>query len=330
MDRFRVLVLSVSTFLFLPSPSFSQIQPLVVGHSAISGPQAYLYVIKDSSIFRKYGLEVTLVAIPGGARSVQTLIAGDIQFLSTGAASIFNAAARGVDAVIVAGLVNRFDFTFVASAEIKDVRQLRGYPIAIQQFGDATDFYVQYLLRKWDLNPNKDVTLLQIGAQPARFSALQSGRVKATIIQVPNTLIARKMGFTELVNPDDLKLAWQGAVLTSTRRFLENHLDVTKRFMKALVEGIHYYKTNRQAAVKSVGRFLKLEDIKLAEEVYDFYSNELSPIPYPTEEGLQTMLRELGKKDPHLGKLKVESLVDMRVLQGLETEGFGERLYGKK
>lgn len=326
IDIFRTLALLL-IFLSSPSLSFTQIQPLTVGYASLTGPPAILHVIKEANIFRKYGLDVRPVLIAGGSRAVMALIAGDFKVLFTSAAAIVNPVARGADIVIIAGIANKLDYSFFASPEMKVPMDLKGQTIAISQPGTSGDFFARYLLVRWGLTPDRDVAMLPIGTQPDRFRALQTGRVKATMLQVPNTAIARKMGFAELARADEVDLEYQGSVVTSTRFFLSAHADVTRRFMKALVEGIHYYKGNRQPALTSISKFLRLPDAELAAEVYNLYSKLVSPLPYPTLKGIQTILEEGGKKDAAVAQLKTESLIDARILDEIANEGFVSRLY---
>lgn len=324
------LILLVFSFCLPPPSSYAQVQSLTVGYSALTGAQAILHVIRDGSIFKKYGFEVNPVLIAGGSRAAMALIAGDFKILFTAAAPIVNPAARGADIVIIAGLANKLDYSFFASSEIKDPKDLKGKTIAISQPGTQGDFFARYLLVRWGLVPDKDAAMLQIGTQPDRFRALQTGRVQATMLQVPNTLMARRLGFTELAKAEDIDLEYQGTVVASTSSFLKSQPDVAKRFAKALVEGIHYYKTNRQRSIESIQKLLKLADPDLAEESYRFYSKLVSLLPYPTLKGLQTILEERSQGDPLVAKLKPESLVDVEALREIEKEGFVSRLYGQK
>ncbi len=313
---------------FCPPFLFAQTQRLVVGHSAITPSQAILYVIKDAGIGDKYHLDLTPTFI-SGSRSAMALIAGDISFLVTGGPSVVAPAARGAGIVVVAGLVNKVDYGFFALPDIKSATELKGGAVAITTFGDTSDFLTRYILRRWGLTPEKDVTLLQTGPQPERFAALRSKRVRGTILQVPNTLIARRMGFTELLKPGELNIDYQGTVVASTRSFLAAHADVAKLFMEALVEGISFFKKNRSQSLNTIAKFLKIKDPELTEESYRFYSNAVAPLPYPTLEGIQTILDDRKKSDSAIANLKASSLIDMGILQEIEREGFINGLYGK-
>lgn len=314
----------------LPSMSTGQMHSLTVGYASITVSQTLLHVVKDAGIFARYGLKITPVLLGGGTRAAMSLVAGDVKILFMGAPAIVNPIAQGMDAVIVAGITNRLDFAFITYPEIKKPEDLKGQTIASGPFGSTADFYVRYLLGKWNLDPKKDVTVLQIGIQPLRFAALRSGQVKGTIIQPPNTLLARKIGFHELVRADEVDFPFQVAAVVSTRSFIKSHKGIVKDFMKALVEGIHYYKHNPGPSMGTIARHMKLDDIQLAEEAYRFYSKAVPSVPYPTIAGLRTVLDEMGRKDLQVRKLKAEDLVDVDILRELEREGFVDKLYGGK
>jgi NitT/TauT family transport system substrate-binding protein len=323
------LCAAIFVFLFwLPCSLFAQTQRLVIGHSAITPSQAIVYIMKDGGIADKYHLDLMPTFI-SGSKAVMALVAGDIGFLLTGGTSVVAPAARGAGVVIVAGLVNKVDYGFFVSPDIKAPAELRGGAVAITTFGDTSDFLTRYFLTRWGLRPEKDVTLLQTGAQPERFAALRSGRVKGTILQVPNTLIARRMGFTELLKPGDLNIDYQGTVVASTRSFLTTHTSVAKLFMEALVEGIYFFKTNRSKSLNTIAKFLKMKDSELTEESYGFYSNAVAPLPYPTLEGIQTILDDRKKSDSAIANLKATSLIDIGILKEIEREGLVNSLYGK-
>ena len=53
----------------------------------------------------------------------------------------------------------------------------------------------QLALRKLGLNPEKDVTMMQIGGSPRRLAALQSGAVQAAAMDFMSGLRLAKLGF---------------------------------------------------------------------------------------------------------------------------------------
>jgi hypothetical protein len=68
-----------------------------------------------------------------------------------------------------------------------------------------------------------DVTLLQIGVQTARYAALQSRNVQATIITPPFTLTARKAGMQTLIDMSELNIPFQLTGMLALRPYLKNN-----------------------------------------------------------------------------------------------------------
>jgi NitT/TauT family transport system substrate-binding protein len=315
--------------LFLASPAGAQqLRKVNIAYTATSPYQAALIITKDAGIFRKYGLDVTLVFTAGGSLGVQTMLSGDVAMnLSDGAASVGSKLA-GVDNLMVLSFINTFPYSLISIPEIKQVSQLKGTSIAVSRFGSATDLGVRMALAKVGLNAEKDVTMLQIGAQTARFTALQTKQVQSTIITPPFTLTARKLGYNTLIDMSQLNIPYQLTVLTAMRGYLKDHADVMQAAVAALSEGIHYYKREKEPTIKILAKYLKTDDREALEETYREVALKVLPEkPYPTLAGIQTILDEYAKRFPKAKTMRPEEFVDLSFVKKLDDEGFYDRLY---
>ena len=312
-----------------PIPGRAQDKPirLNLGYSSISGSQAILRVIKDAGIFQRNGLDASLVLIAGGSGIVQALVAGDLPVAVVSGEPSILARLQGADTVILAGLINIIDFSIITAPEIKRPQDLKGKKLAVSRFGSSTDFVVRYALEKWGLVPDREVAILQIGSQPARFTALKSGIVHGTIVGPPANIVARKAGFNELATPEQLNLAYPNTSIVSTTSSASNRQDLTRRVMKSVVEGIHFFKTQREASLKSMDAFARLGDADMAEETYRHYKEIYPRVPYPDVQGIQNVLDEIAKKDPKAKGVKAETFTDARFLKELEASGLVQKLY---
>jgi NitT/TauT family transport system substrate-binding protein len=310
-------------------PGATQEKPirLNLGYSSISGSQAILRVAKDAGIFQKNGVDPSLVLIAGGSGIVQALIAGDLPIAVVGGEPSITARLQGADTIILAGLINIIDFSIITAPEIKKPQELKGKKLAVSRFGSSTDFVIRYALQKWGIVPDRDVAILQIGSQPARLAALKSGTVHGTIVGPPADIIARKSGFNEIANAEQLSLAYPNTCIVSTVSTVSKNEDVLRRIMKSMVEGIAFFKTQKDATLKSLDAFARLGQPELIEETYRHYHEILPRVPYPDIDGVQNVLKEIGSKDPRAKGVKPESFVDTRFLKELEASGFVQRLY---
>jgi NitT/TauT family transport system substrate-binding protein len=165
-------------------------QPLrkvMVGYSAISPSQAPAWIAQDQGFFRKYGLDSQLLFVEGGSRTVQTLISGDVLAAQVAGSSVLQSNLQGSGVVMVAGFLNTMDYKLIVSRDITRPDQLKGKIMAVSRIGSSSDFATRYALEKYGLAPDKDVAIVQIGSQPARFSALESGKIHGVMIAIPLT-----------------------------------------------------------------------------------------------------------------------------------------------
>jgi NitT/TauT family transport system substrate-binding protein len=315
-------------FLF-PLPGATQEKPIRInlGYSSISGSQAILRVIGDAGIFSKNGLDVSLVLIAGGSGIIQALIAGDLPIAVVSGEPSILARLQGADTVILGGLINLIDFSIITAPEVKKPQDLKGKKLGVSRFGSSTDFVVRYALDKWGLVPDRDVAILQIGSQPTRLTALKSGTVHGTIVGPPADIVARKSGFNEIATPEQLNLAYPNTCIVSTASNVSKNEELTRRIMKAMVEGIHFFKTQKEASMKSLDAFARLGDATLIDETYRHYQDIIPRVPYPDMKGIQNVLNEIAKKDPKVKGLKPEMFADIRLLKELEASGLVQKLY---
>jgi NitT/TauT family transport system substrate-binding protein len=298
-----------------------------LGYSSISGSQAILRVIKDAGIFLRNGLDPSLVLIAGGSGIIQALVAGDLPIAVVSGEPSILARLQGADTLILGGLVNIIDFSVITAPEIKKPQDLKGKKLAISRFGSSTDFVTRYALDRWGLVPDRDVAILQIGSQPARLMALKNGTVQGTIVGPPTDIIARKSGFNEIATPEQLNLAYPNTSIVSTASTISKNDDLMRRIMKAMVEGIHFFKTQKEASMKSIDAFARLNDTALIDETYRHYQELIPRVPYPDLKGIQTVLNELARKDPKVKGLKPDMFADTRLLKELEASGLVQKLY---
>ncbi len=301
-----------------------------ISHSAISVSQGLLWVVQDAGIFQKYNLEPQIVYIAGAPPNIAALLSGDLDFtIFAGPASVA-ATVEGADVRVLMSFLNTMDHTFFAIPVVKNPADLRNKRIGISRPGSADDYGVRILLRKWNLDPDKDVALLTVGGQPTRLSAIQAGRIDASIFQLPTTAHARKAGLKELAFLGDLGFDYLGTSVVATQNMIQKRPDFVQRIVKAFVEGIAYLKTNKEASIRSISKFTKLTDRAVLDEAYNTYALKLLPqIPYPSSKGIEAILEDLGKKNPKARTADSAKFIETRFLKELEASGFIADLYRK-
>ena len=323
---------AVLCFLLYPLslPAQSQ-KTLLLGLASISGGIETLYVTKKIGAFKRNGLDVDFLLLQGGSQALQVLLSGDIKLISGGGGTAAQRARfKGAGNLLVATYTPTMPYSLYVNAKIQDAKRLKGAKIAISRFGSSSDFAARFMVARLGLDPSKDVTIMQIGNQRERMSALLSGSVDGSVVDAPNTLIARQQGFVELADASKLGLTYPHNNIASTDRFIREEPQTVFSFLRAFVEGIAYYRTHKAESMQMIKEFLRVSDNTIAEEAYEYYSRITPAKPYPNAEGVRAVLEEIALTEPAIKNAKIEQFVDASFITKLDQSGFIDGLYKKR
>lgn len=300
-------------------------------HSALTGSQAILFVTRDAGIFRKYNLEPQIIYIAGAPPNIAALVAGSVDFVIFAGPAAITANLAGANTAILMSFVNTMEHSIFSAPAIKTPTDIKGKMIGVSRSGSSDDYGARVAVRKWGLEPDKDVSFVSVGGPPDRFVALQSGRVHAVLIQPPLTVRARKAGFHELAALADLGLDYLGTSLVTSRSVIDKKRELVRRVVTAFVEGIHFYKTNKEASLRSIAKLMKIDDAEAIEESYNAYAVKfMARVPYPDPKGIEVILKDIEKTVPKAKGVDPTSFLEPRFLRELEDSGYIAKLYGEK
>jgi len=295
-----------------------------------SGSTLPLWVAQEAGLFKKYNLEALLISVQGSALGAQALLSGDADVAALGGEVVVLSALKGGNMKIFAGMVDVFPSMIFAAKNITRPEQLKGKKIAISTFGSSSDFSVRYALRKMGLNPDKDVTMLQVGNQPNRFAALTSGAVEATIINPPLTLQAKRMGYQPLVDLAATGLKYPQAELVSLPGYMKSREDIMRRLVQAYTESIYLIHTQKGPSQRALEKFMKINDSQVIDDTIESYRNYFPKKPYPSVEAIKFVIDYLSEKQPEIKKLKPDQLIEPRFVRELDESGFIDQLYRRR
>ena len=299
-----------------------------IGYSSISGAYTPIWVAHDAGYFAKEGLQDDIILIPSGTQLAQVTVAGEIEIGSLNGSSAIAAALQGADLKIIGNSGNKMVFSLYVRREIKSVEALKGKKIGITRFGSAPDISVRYALRKYNINPDKDLTLIQLGFMATVAAGLQGGSIEGGVVSPPTQFAVDKAGFKELISITDMDFAFPNPALVAVGPIIRSKPDVINRFIRAYVRGIHRARTDREFTYKSMAKYTKIQDQSVLQKAYDFYmSKVLEKAPYINMTGVQNVLDDLVKAVPAARNAKPEQFVDMRFLDTLEKSGLLKELY---
>lgn len=304
------------------------LEKLNVAFSSISGNMAPLWVTQETGFFRKYGLDVQPILIESGTTTAQALAAGDISFAQVAGPAIIQANLRGADAVMIAGVVNTLTFQLYTEKGITQPDHFKGKAVGVTRYGSATDFAMRYALDKYGLDAKTDVNILELGNVPNLLTGLEGGKIQGAMLSAPTSLRAKKLGFPMMADLQMLGLEYQHTSIATSRALIKSRPELIRNFMRAYIEGIHFAKNNPKETLAILARYLRTADREILEDTYESIILRLIPEkPYPTQRGIQVILREMGLKDPAARSARPEQFVDVSIMKELDSSGFIDRVY---
>jgi NitT/TauT family transport system substrate-binding protein len=312
----------LTVLLFLISFSTAQgADKIVADFGGLSGFQSASWVAKDLGLFEKHGLDVNLVMITGGARSMAALLGGSTQFATGSATAPLLAAARGSDAVIIAASYNKFPAAIVVKSDIRSPKDLRGKRLGILNFGGSHDLGMQLAFKEWGMKQN-EVNVMIGGDAPTRLLALTTGRIDATLLSPPHLTKAVKAGFRVLADMGEMRGNFSQSTVYIRRSYLRENRDAVKRFLKAYAEAVHVIKTDRERTLKVFAKRMRLDDQEILNATYDYYAPRFSFPPRVNTNGIKDTLDFYAETNPEVKGRSPQEFIDHSVLDELEKEGF--------
>jgi NitT/TauT family transport system substrate-binding protein len=302
---------------------------VLVAYVAPGITQVIPWIAKEAGIFAKHGIDADVILLTGSPRLMQTLLAGDIDYSLGGTSSVLRARFRGGDPVIIAGTTN---FTgqrvlIRPDSPLKSMQELKGKTVGVTQYGSQGDTFLRDALKRIGLKPDGDVNILQMGGTPQVAAALIAGKVDAGVSGESSLLLIHQGRAKGLPggSAKEMKIPGVGATLNVTRRFLARDREGITRFLRAYVEGIHYFRTNREGSIRALQRFFRGATLEQTAFIYDDQHEVIDPLPIPSDEALQGELDR--ETDPKAKTFKPADFMDMSMLREIEKSGFLAQLY---
>ena len=255
------------------------------------------------------------------------LIANEVDLAIMSAYLMIPVSERNRDIVMLGGFSRYASMVLVARPEIKSPQDLKGKIVGIQRPGDAYEKSLRFGLRHLGLDADKDVTMLALGTNDVMWGALQTGRVAATILSPPGTLFARKAGMNFMVDLTDLKLEYQGSTIATRRSLVQKNPVLATRALRAIVKGVHLFKTRKEDTLRILGKFLGTGDREALEESWE-YAAKMPAKPYAVESAVQAVLDHLAEGQAKFAQYRPGDFIDARVLSEIDKSGYIDKLYG--
>lgn len=312
----------------LLAPVSLHAEKLTLAHVAVNPGQGLFWIARESGILAKHGFTADVVLIPGSPRTVQALIAGDLDFIVAGAAAILRARMQGAEIAMLASpsAYSSQRILVRPDSSLGGLKDIKGKIIGVTQFGSAGDTFLRTALKKAGLKET-DVTVLQMGGTPGVTQTLEAGRIEVGVLGESGMLLVFQGKARQLKGASARELGIPGldAPLTTTERKVKRERPAVFRFVQAYVEAIHYFKTNKAGTVRILQKYMRgLSEQQIGAWVDDVKEN-IEPVPYPDDAALRSELDQVNTPKSQ----SPAYFVDRSVLDEIKKSGFIERLYNK-
>lgn len=283
-----------------------------------------LWIAREARIFQRHGLEVDLQLITS-SNGIPALLSGQTQVAHEGGSETLSAAAEGAEVVVIGTFTPVYPFRFYVPPDVKSAADLKGKKVGVNTIGATADIATRVVLRGLGLEPDKDVTIVQLGSTPNRVAAMLNGAIQGSVNSPPDTLILEAKGFHPLMDLAQLKLPSANAAMITRRSYLASNRPQVQRYVDSVVEAIAREKKDRPFAISVLKKYLKKDDDEALGAAYDFYSQEVLPsLPYPRPEQFADAQQVLGTKSKKVHDYPVATLLDPSLVKSSEDRRVGQ------
>jgi NitT/TauT family transport system substrate-binding protein len=307
-------------------PASAAATKLLILYSASSIDQMPEWAALDGGYFQKNGLDVELQYVAGGTKTIGALLSGQSQISIQGGNEAMSAVAGGADLVLISSLLPVYAFKFEAGPGIKSIEDIKGKKLGVSTVGGTADVALRSFLRKHNIDPDKDVTIVATGDPTTSQAALVSGAVQGSLSVPPNSIKAEAAGTRPLADLASEHIPNAQNSVTVQRTWLDANRPTAQKLVDSLVQGLARIKTDKPFAEQVMKKYLKYDDQKGLDVTYDFFNSEVWPdYPHVQADQLSDGLAELSKKNDKLKTFNPASMIDDSLVQDAEKRGLAKK-----
>ena len=302
---------------------------LVIGYAAMSARVMPLWIAEEQGIFARYGIDSQQIFIRGAPTLVAGLASGDIHIGSTGGSATLAAIAAGHDLKMLAAFSSRNTYDLVTRPSIKKAEELRGKRFGVTSIGGTVWMGIMLWLEHFGLDDQRDKIQIQvIGDQTIQMQALENGTIDAAVLDGVFSRRLKQKGFNITGEYSELKHLYTSQAIVVQGKLLQQRPDMLENLLKAQVEAIAYSLApkNKPTVIKTFMRRLRIDAVT-AEEGYADLHRAVDRKPYASAEGMRNVQRLMALRNPKVGEVKIENVIDNRIIRKLDDSGFIDKAY---
>jgi ABC-type nitrate/sulfonate/bicarbonate transport system substrate-binding protein len=314
-----------------------------------------LHVVAESGSWTKHGLDVNYnyqITKTDAHRAVES---GEVEFVGGNHISTYAHRARGDKWVYLGQTLNAVHPKLVVrpNSGINGIADLRGKKVGTRGMHPGLNDWL--LLKQRGLDVDRDevelVTKVEglLSAEAAEqgesdesdvartkkraavWQWVRDGHVDAALLLAPSHLFAADAGL-KVIDIEPLPMIWF-TTISSSLPFVEKHPDIVERFLKGLVDGIHFFKTQPEASAKIIQERYDKEgklNYEQATYIYQQLAPILEPKLYPTMAAIANVYEEAKRQDSDASRINPMELWDLHHIRQLDDSGYVDALYGRR
>ncbi|HEV8720285.1 MAG TPA: ABC transporter substrate-binding protein [Candidatus Binatia bacterium] len=299
------------------------------GVTSLSAAMWIPWLAKEAKIYEKNGLDVETILLRGSGQTSQALLGGSLFAAPVALPTLMLANLSGADFVNVAHTVAAVNSKLLVKPEIRKPEDLKGKKLATSSLGSLGDFLFRYILRKYGVDPNREITWLSIGTTSERLQALVLGQIDAADVTYPTDVQGERMGFRVLIDARK-EVVYPSTSIVTRRKTIQEDRDSVMRLVRSHVEGIAYFKTRKEFSLKVLTKYVKTTDPEYLEGSYAIFKQDFISAPYPITRGLEAIYDYVAQTRPDIRSHRPEEFVDPSFIAELDRSGFIKKLYEQR
>lgn len=290
-----------------------------------------MWIAKEAGLFKKHGADVRVVFIGSGPIGTTSVLSGETDIGIIGGFAPLRAILGGAkDLVIIGQSKHAMVGAIVGKKDIANIQGLKGKRLGIDRIGSNPDMYTQAALSRFQIDPLKDLSYVQMGSTSQGIPALKAGAIDAFTTTAPYDLFAQRLGYKVILDITELNIPFAATVLVSTRSAVTRKQAEISKFMRAYAEAVHYYLTNPEGTARVVTKYTKVDDKEVLTHSITAEAKAMGKTLQVDPKGIELILGLIGKTVPQAASAKAEDFYDPRFFTDLRESGFLKKLWGDK
>ena len=253
-----------------------------LSHSALETSNAVWFIAQDLGYYKKHGLDSELLFIPSTTTSLTSLLAGDMHVANVSGGAVASAVLAGAQIALVACYLNSLPYELIVHESIKSAEELKGKSIGISRLGSASDVAARALLRGLNLEPDKQVPIMQVGGSSERAAAFRAGRI-AGFPSPPGVIhLTKGMPHRILISTADFKQRFEFPYIcaATTKAYMQKNRETVKKVIMAHIEAVQFVKTRKDESKKIMAKYARTNNEDYVEAAYTASAKLYDVVPF--------------------------------------------------